>query len=155
MKFAMNGALTIGTLDGANVEIMEEVGEENIFIFGLKANEVVELRERGYNPYEYMRRDEELRRALELIGSNHFCPNEPRLFGAILHTLLEGGDRYMALADYRSYVDAQSEVDKLYRDKEEWTKKSILNTANMGKFSSDRSIMEYAERIWDVKPLDS
>ena len=102
-----------------------------------------------------MRRDEELRRALELIGSNHFCQNEPRLFGAILHTLLEGGDKYMVLADYRSYVDAQSEVDKLYRDKEEWTKKSILNTANMGKFSSDRSIMEYAERIWDVKPLDS
>ncbi len=155
MKFAMNGALTIGTLDGANVEIMEEVGEENIFIFGLKANEVIELRDRGYNPYEYMRRDEELRRALELIGSNHFCPNEPRLFGAILHTLLESGDKYMVLADYRSYVDAQGEVDKLYRDKEEWTKKSILNAANMGKFSSDRSILEYAERIWGIKPLDS
>jgi glycogen phosphorylase len=154
MKFAMNGALTIGTLDGANVEMMEEVGEENIFIFGLKAHEVVSLKEKGYNPYEYLHKDEELRRILDLIDSNHFCQNEPGLFKPIMHTLLEGGDKYLVLADYRNYVDTQREVGQLYRNKEEWTRKSILNTANMGKFSSDRSIKEYAERIWDVTPLD-
>jgi glycogen phosphorylase len=154
MKFAMNGALTIGTLDGANVEMMEEVGEENIFIFGLKAHEVVSLKEKGYNPYEYLHKDEELRRVLDLIDSNHFCQNEPGLFKPIMHTLLEGGDKYLVLADYRDYVDTQREVGKLYRNEEEWTRKSILNTANMGKFSSDRSIKEYAERIWDVAPLN-
>jgi len=153
MKFAMNGALTIGTLDGANIEIMEEVGEENIFIFGLKADEVVSMKERGYNPHDYLQNDTELKRVIGLIDSNHFCPNEPGLFRPILATLFEGGDKYMVLADYRSYVDAQGAVDRLYRDEDEWTKKSILNTANMGKFSSDRSIKEYAERIWGIKPL--
>jgi starch phosphorylase len=153
MKFAMNGALTIGTLDGANIEIMEEVGEENIFIFGLKADEVVSIKERGYNPHDYLQNDMELKRVIELIDSNHFCPNEPGLFRPILATLLEEGDKYMVLADYRSYVDTQGAVDRLYRNEDEWTKKSILNTANMGKFSSDRSIKEYAERIWGIKPL--
>lgn len=153
MKFAMNGALTIGTLDGANIEIMEEVGEENIFIFGLKADEVVSMKERGYNPHDYLQNDMELKRVIELIDSNHFCPNEPGLFRPILATLLEEGDKYMVLADYRSYVDTQGAVDRLYRNEDEWTKKSILNTANMGKFSSDRSIKEYAERIWGIKPL--
>lgn len=155
MKFAMNGALTIGTLDGANIEIMEEVGEENIFIFGLKADEVVNLKSKGYNPFEYFHKDEELRHAIETISANRFCPNEPGLFIPIVRSLLDNGDRYMVLADYRSYVDAQSKVDALYRDTEEWTKKSILNVANMGKFSSDRSILEYAKNIWDVKPLDA
>lgn len=153
MKFAMNGALTIGTLDGANVEIMEEVGEENIFIFGLKADEVVSMKEHGYNPHDYLQNDMELKRVIELIDSNHFCPNEPGLFRPILSTLFEEGDKYMVLADYRSYVDTQGAVGRLYRNKDEWTKKSILNTANMGKFSSDRSIKEYAERIWGIKPL--
>jgi len=153
MKFAMNGALTIGTLDGANVEIMEEVGEENIFIFGLKADEVVGMKERGYNPHDYLQNDMELKRVIELIDSNHFCPNEPGLFRPILSTLFEEGDKYMVLADYRSYVDTQGAVGRLYRNKDEWIKKSILNTANMGKFSSDRSIKEYAERIWGIKPL--
>jgi len=154
MKFAMNGALTIGTLDGANVEMMEEIGGENIFIFGLKADEVVNLKARGYNPYDYLQKDPELKRVIELIDSNHFCQNEPGLFKPILNTLFEHGDKYLVLADYRDYVNTQSEVDKLYRNEEEWTKKSILNTANMGKFSSDRSIKEYAENIWNVEPLD-
>ncbi len=153
MKFAMNGALTIGTLDGANIEIMEEVGEENIFIFGLRADEVVAKKANGYNPYEYLQNDNELRRAIELIDSNHFCKTESGLFKPILETLFEKGDKYMLLADYRSYIETQEAVDRLYRDPKEWTKKSILNTANMGKFSSDRSIKEYAEQIWGVKAL--
>lgn len=111
------------------------------------------MKEHGYNPHDYLQNDMELKRVIELIDSNHFCPNEPGLFRPILSTLFEEGDKYMVLADYRSYVDTQGTVGRLYRNKDEWTKKSILNTANMGKFSSDRSIKEYAERIWGIKPL--
>lgn len=156
MKFALNGALTIGTLDGANVEMLEEIGDDNMFIFGLKTEEVDSLRSSGaYNPYHYVEKDAELQKVLTLIDSDHFCENHPGLFKPILHNLLEGGDWFMVLADYRAYIDKQAEVSQLYRDTEEWTKKSILNVANMGKFSSDRSIKDYAENIWGVKPLHS
>lgn len=152
MKFALNGALTIGTLDGANVEIMEEVGAENIFIFGLKAHEVEAKRAAGYDPKSYYVEDEELRRTLDMIGSSYFCPNEPGLFSPIFDALLNG-DWYLCLADYRSYMAAQERVDALFCDPDAWTRKSILNSANMGKFSSDRAVMEYAKRIWDAQPL--
>lgn len=154
MKFALNGALTIGTLDGANIEILQEVGKENMFIFGLNAKEVVELKNSGYNPRSYVEKDNELRRVLNLIDSNHFCPNEPGLFRPIIQSLLDWGDHYMLMADYRSYIDTQDEVAKLYKNQDEWTKKSILNVANMGKFSSDRSILEYASKIWNIKILN-
>jgi starch phosphorylase len=153
MKFALNGALTIGTLDGANVEIMEEVGKENIFIFGLTAPEVDAVRASGYNPRSYYERDAELKRVLDMIGANAFCPNDPGLFGPILDMLLNHGDYFLVLADYRAYVTAQEQVSQLYQDPEEWTRKSILNTANMGKFSSDRAVLEYAKEIWHVDPL--
>jgi len=153
MKFSLNGALTIGTLDGANVEIMEEVGRENIFIFGLSAEEVEATRGRGYDPREVCQHDPELRRILDMIGSGHFSPGEPHLFSPILDELLSHGDRYMVLADYRAFIEAQEAVGRLYRDPEEWTRRSILNTACMGKFSSDRAILEYAQKVWKTEPV--
>ena len=153
MKFALNGALTIGTLDGANVEIREEVGSENFFLFGLKAEEVADLRRRGYDPYRYYENDPELKRAIDQVASGLFSPNEPTLFVPIVETLLRRGDYFLLLADYRSYVDTQERVDELFRDPDAWTRKAILNTANMGKFSSDRAVMEYAREIWGVQPL--
>jgi starch phosphorylase len=153
MKFAINGALTIGTLDGANVEIMEEVGEENIFIFGLKAHEVDALRAGGNDPKLWYEGDAELKRALDMIASGAFCPGEPNLFAPLIDGLLNKGDHYLVLADYRAYVRTQDRVGRLYMDKEEWTKKSILNTATMGKFSSDRAVLEYAKNIWNIPPL--
>jgi starch phosphorylase len=153
MKMSLNGALTIGTLDGANVEIMEAVGAENIFIFGLTAEQVTELRHSGYNPQDYYRRDEELSRALDMIADGFFAPQEPHLFQPIIQGLLDQGDYYMLLADYRAYVTAQEAVSRLYRDRDEWARRSILNTARMGKFSSDRSVLEYARNIWHVEPL--
>ena len=153
MKFALNGALTIGTLDGANVEIREEVGSENFFLFGLKAEEVADLRRRGYDPYRYYENDPELKRAIDQVASGLFSPDEPTLFVPIVETLLRRGDYFLLLADYRSYVDTQERVDELFRDPDAWTRKAILNTANMGKFSSDRAVMEYAREIWGVQPL--
>jgi len=153
MKMSLNGALTIGTLDGANVEIMEAVGPENIFIFGLTADQVTELRHSGYDPRDYYRRDEELRRALDMIAGGFFTPHEPHLFQPIIQGLLDQGDYYMLLADYRAYVTAQEAVSRLYQDPNEWARRSILNTACMGKFSSDRSVLEYARNIWHVEPL--
>ncbi len=153
MKMSLNGALTIGTLDGANVEIMEEVGEENIFIFGLTAGRVTSLRSGGYNPRTYYDSDAELRLALDSISRGDFSPDDPYLFSPLVESLLHKGDYYMVLADYRAYVTAQAAVDKLFLDKEDWAGKSILNTARMGKFSSDRSVMEYADNIWGLKPL--
>ncbi|MHC1727807.1 MAG: glycogen/starch/alpha-glucan phosphorylase [Syntrophobacteraceae bacterium] len=153
MKFAINGALTIGTLDGANVEIREEVGPENFFLFGLKAEEVEHLRLTGYNPVSFYENDPELRRAIDQIASGGFSPDEPGLFAPIVDALLRHGDYFLLLADYRSYVDTQDKVNRLFEDKEEWTRKTILNTANMGKFSSDRAVLEYARQIWGVKPL--
>jgi starch phosphorylase len=153
MKFALNGALTIGTLDGANIEIMEEVGRDNIFIFGLTIEEVRELRSRGYRARDYYERDAELRRALDMIGSGFFSPGDPGLFAPLAASLLDHGDRFLLLADYRAYVSAQEEVGRVFLDRDEWTRRSILNTANMGKFSSDRAVMEYAERIWGIRPM--
>jgi starch phosphorylase len=153
MKMSLNGALTIGTLDGANVEIMEEVGKENIFIFGLTAGQVTDLRRSGYNPRAYYDGDAELRLTLDSIVRGDFSPEDPHLFAPIVESLLQQGDFYMLLADYRPYLTAQEAVGKLFLDKEEWARKSILNTARMGKFSSDRSVMQYADRIWGLKPL--
>ncbi len=153
MKFALNGALTLGTLDGANIEIMEEVGNENIFIFGLKANEVVEKRESGYNPRQYYESNSELKEVIDMIDSGYFSPGEPQLFKPLTMSLLDQGDYYLVLADFADYVNAQRKVAKTYINKSLWTKMSILNTANMGKFSSDRSVMEYADNIWSASPL--
>jgi len=150
MKLMLNGALTIGTLDGANVEMLEEVGEENIFIFGLKVEEVAALDAHGYNPWEYYGRDEELRAVLDWIGSSYFTPRESGAFGTLHHSLLGGGDHYKLLADFRAYSDCHLRVEAAYRDKAGWAHKAILNTARSGKFSSDRTIREYAEQIWSL-----
>jgi starch phosphorylase len=153
MKFALNGALTIGTLDGANIEMKEEVGEENIFIFGLTADGVAEIRQEGYDPWHYYNTNEELRRALDMIALGFFSPDDPHRFRPLFESLTGGGDHYLLLADYESYIKAQDQVDALYRDQEAWTRRAILNVAGMGKFSSDRSILEYAGNIWNVKPV--
>jgi starch phosphorylase len=152
MKFTLNGALTIGTMDGANIEIREEVGEENIFIFGLLADEVVKLKNSGYTPRTYYESNPMLKRVIDMLASDYFNKNEPGIFKSIVDSLL-GIDFYCLLADYQSYIDAQDKVSKLYLDTEEWTKKAILNVARVGKFSSDRSIKEYAEKIWKVEPV--
>jgi starch phosphorylase len=153
MKFALNGALTIGTLDGANIEIMEEVGEENIFIFGLNAEEVQHLRNGLYIPREYYEKDFELKKALDMIHSSFFSPKDPHLYKPIWDELIIHGDRYCVLADYRAFIEMQEEVSRVYRNQQEWISRSIHNTAHMGKFSSDRSVLEYARKIWDVKPM--
>ncbi|MBI5381612.1 MAG: glycogen/starch/alpha-glucan phosphorylase [Opitutae bacterium] len=150
MKLSLNGALTIGTLDGANIEIGEEVGADNIFIFGMTVEEVEALRKKGYNPWDYYGRDEELRAVVEWLGSNYFTPHEGAAFGAVYHSLLQGGDPYMVLADFRAYSNCQARVDAAYRDQQRWARMAILNTARMGKFSSDRTIREYAEQIWQL-----
>jgi starch phosphorylase len=153
MKFALNGALTIGTLDGANVEIREEVGEENIFIFGLTADEVEARRASGYDPWDCYHGEPELRTALDQIANNFFSPDQPGLFQPLLDRLLHEGDPFMVLADYASYLQCQERVNQTYRDPQRWTRMSILNTANMGRFSSDRTIREYTEEIWKVRPV--
>ena len=152
MKFALNGALTIGTMDGANIEIREEVGKENIFIFGLLAEEVVKLKSGGYNPKTFYNSNEMLKRVIDMIADDFFSKKEPGIFKSIIDSLL-GTDYYCLLADYQSYVDEQDKVSKLYLNTEEWTKKAIRNVAGVGKFSSDRSIREYAEKIWNVHPI--
>jgi len=154
MKFAMNGALTIGTMDGANIEIHDAAGEENIFIFGLLADEVARKREGGYNPWEIYNQNEELKQVLDMIGSGAFSPGEPERYGSIAHSLLDGGDYYLLLADYADYVKTQERVDLTYQDREKWTRMAIMNTANMGFFSSDRSISDYAKNIWYIEPLN-
>lgn len=153
MKFALNGALTIGTLDGANIEIKEEVGDDNIFIFGLTAEEVVELRHDNYNPREYYKNNQELKKALDMIKDGYFSPQSPSLFKSIVDSLLNQGDYFMVLADYEAYINCQEQVNQTYKNKRIWTKMSILNVANMGKFSSDRTISQYASEIWKVKPV--
>jgi starch phosphorylase len=153
MKFAMNGALTIGTWDGANIEIAKAVGEDNIFIFGLRAEEVAETRARGYDPKTYYRANPELKRALDMIGTGYFSPGEPGRYAAIFHALFDGGDHYMLLADYASYMAAHERVCHLYLDQETWARKAVLNLAGMGGFSSDRAVAEYAKQIWGVEPL--
>lgn len=153
MKFALNGALTIGTLDGANIEIKEEVGDENIFIFGMTAGEAVNVRHGGYNPSAVAEQDPELAEALNMVRSGWFSEGDRGIFEPIIGSLTHGGDQYMALADFRAYIDCQDRVDDLWLNGNEWTKRSILNTAGSGLFSSDRSIEDYATGIWGVKTL--
>lgn len=151
MKLALNGSLTLGTLDGANVEIKEEVGDENIFIFGLTVEEVESLWKGGYCSIDEYWADEELRAVIDWLSSDSFAPKGS--FDSIRRSLLDGGDPYLVLADYRSYIEAQDKVDLAYRDKSKWAKMAILNTARVGKFSSDRTIQEYADEIWHLPPL--
>jgi starch phosphorylase len=153
MKLSLNGALTIGTLDGANVEIEEEVGKENIFIFGMKVDEVNELWEKGYSPQEYLAADEELRSVVDWVGSNFFTPDEPVGVFTMLRDNLVYSDPFLCLPDFRAYSDAQEQVGAAFKDKAKWAEMAILNTARMGKFSSDRTIKEYADDIWDLKPV--
>ncbi|MGE5344678.1 MAG: glycogen/starch/alpha-glucan phosphorylase, partial [Acidithiobacillales bacterium] len=152
MKFAMNGALTIGTLDGANVEIRAAVGPENFFLFGLTADQVEKRKAEGYRPRDIYESNRELREAIDLIESGAFSNGDRELFRPIVESLL-GRDDYMLLADYQAYVDCQRRVGEAYRDRTNWTRMAILNTARVGRFSSDRSIREYCRDIWDVKPI--
>jgi glycogen phosphorylase len=152
MKFSMNGALTIGTLDGANVEIREEVGAENFFLFGLTAEEVSELKANGYNPWPHYESNAELREVIDLIRSGFFSGGDSNLFKPFADSLLYH-DEYLVFADYPSYIESQEQVNRAYRDQERWTRMSILNVARMGKFSSDRSIREYSDKIWKVEPV--
>jgi len=152
MKFAMNGALTIGTLDGANIEIRHEVGQDNFFLFGLTAEEVREKRAAGYHPGDYYHADPHLREAVNLINSGHFSHGDTNLFKPLVDSLLKY-DPYMLFADYQSYVNCQELVSQAYKDRDNWTRRSILNMARMGKFSSDRAIQEYCGEIWSAKPV--
>jgi len=154
MKFMMNGALTIGTLDGANVEIREEVGEENFFLFGLTESEVEELRGH-YNPAAMIEEDEDLKAVMNLLECGHFNQFEQGIFDDIIGSLKSPNDPWVTIADFRSYIDAQARVSEAYRDKENWTRMSILNTASSGKFSTDRTISEYANDIWSLKAVDT
>jgi starch phosphorylase len=152
MKFSMNGALTIGTLDGANVEIREEVGAENFFLFGLTAAEVQATWRNGYDPHQIYQGNDELRQVIDLIRNGHFSQGDRDLFRPIVDSLLLG-DSYRLLADYQSYVDCQADVSAAYHQTDHWTRMAILNVARMGKFSSDRSIEKYCREIWKVKPV--
>ncbi len=152
MKFAMNGALTIGTLDGANIEIRHEVGPENFFLFGLTAEEVREKRAAGYHPWDYYHADPHLRAAVDLINSGHFSHGDTNLFKPLVDSLIKY-DPYMLFADCQSYVNCQALVSQAYQDGDNWTRMSILSSARMGKFSSDRAIREYCDEIWSAKPV--
>ncbi|WP_455380034.1 glycogen/starch/alpha-glucan phosphorylase [Acidihalobacter prosperus] len=151
MKLALNGALTIGTLDGANIEIRDEVGADNIFIFGLHAEEVEATRQAGYKPEKYYNENPELARCMDMIASDFFAPDDPERHRAIFDSLFYE-DRYLLLADYASYIETQDQVDALYRDKESWTQKALINTSSMGRFSIDRTVKEYANQIWGIEP---
>ena len=153
MKFALNGALTIGTLDGANVEMLDHVGEENIFIFGNTTEQVEALRNNGYNPRQIYEQDPELNQALTQIATGAFSPDDSRRYASPFDSLVNFGDHYQLLADYRSYIDTQDKVDELYKNRDEWTRRTVMNIANMGYFSSDRTIQEYADEIWNIKPV--
>jgi len=152
MKFSMNGALTIGTLDGANVEIREEVGPENFFLFGLTAGEVQSLQSRGYSPRSHYESNPNLREAIDQIRSGHFSRGDGELFRPLVDNLLDH-DPFLLLADYQSYIDCQDQVSSAYRDQKRWIRMSVLNVARMGKFSSDRSIREYCDNVWHIKPV--
>jgi starch phosphorylase len=153
MKFAMNGALTIGTLDGANIEIKEEVGEENIFIFGLKAEEIADMQRRNaYAPCDYLH-DPALQRVVDSLKDNRFCPKEPGLFTWIHQMLLSPGECYFHLADLPAYLAAQESAGQEFNGATGWTRKAILNVARTGKFSSDRTIQEYATDVWNIQKI--
>ena len=153
MKLSLNGALTIGTWDGANIEIAEHVGLDNIFIFGKRAEELVELRNKGYWPGAWAKGDEELARVLGALQHNPFIPSQPELFADLYHLLTDWGDHFFHIADYRDYVNTQGKVSELFKQRDAWAEKAVLNVARMGFFSSDRSIREYAEKIWGLKPI--
>jgi starch phosphorylase len=150
MKLALNGALTIGTDDGANIEIRQQVGDENIFIFGLSSAEVTASRAAGYQPLRLYEQSPRLQAVLDAVAGGQFCPEEPGRYRALVDGLLWGGDRYMLLADFDAYLAAQARVDALYRDRDAWARKAIANVAGMGFFSSDRTIREYAGAIWGL-----
>jgi starch phosphorylase len=152
MKFALNGALTIGTWDGANIEMAEHVGLDNIFIFGNRTEKVAELRSAGYQPRAYYDNNFDLKYAIDRLAEGEFSPEEPQRYQDIVNTLLES-DHYQLLADYADYVATQDKVDALYRRPADWTRRSIMNVAGMGYFSSDRTIGEYASEIWGVEPI--
>ncbi|MGF1491743.1 MAG: glycogen/starch/alpha-glucan phosphorylase [Microcoleaceae cyanobacterium] len=153
MKFAMNGAMTIGTLDGANIEIREEAGPENFFLFGLTAHEVYDLKAQGYNPMDYYHSNAELKAVIDRIQSGYFSHGDQEMFKPLIDSLMFN-DRFMLFADYQSYVDCQMRVDQAFRDQQQWTKMSILNAVRMAKFSSDRTIKEYCNEIWQVEPVE-
>ncbi|NRA26723.1 MAG: glycogen/starch/alpha-glucan phosphorylase [Opitutales bacterium] len=154
MKLALNGAVTIGTLDGANVEIREEVGDENIFIFGLRVEEVQALKAQGYNPWKYYHANANLKSAIDWLASGHFTPGEVGAFDTFIKSLLEDGDPFLVLADYQDYCATQTRVGEAFKDPSEWARMAILNTARVGKFSSDRTISEYAKEIWNLEPCE-
>jgi starch phosphorylase len=153
MKLSLNGALTIGTLDGANIEIKDAVGNENIFIFGMTTDEVVKLRAEGYSPSEFVAKNPELKRAIEAIDSGLFTPDNLSDSGVVVDRLLSDGEHFLVLADFDSYAQAQDRVDALFRNEEEWSRKAVINALSMGTFSSDRSIREYADKIWGINPV--
>ena len=159
MKFMLNGALTLGTMDGANVEIVEEVGEENAFIFGLSAQEVINYENNGgYNPEEIFNTDQDIRRVLMQLINGYFSPQDPELFRDIYNSLLntqssDRADTYFILKDFRSYAEAHKKIDQAYRDEKWWARTAMLNTASAGKFSSDRTIEEYVRDIWHLKKI--
>jgi starch phosphorylase len=153
MKLSLNGALTIGTLDGANIEIREQVGAENIFIFGLTSDEVAAYRRRGYSPSEVARANPELQKTLEMIDAGYFSPGNLADGKPVVDRLLSEGEPFFVLADFAAYAAAQDAVDALYAQPDEWHRKAVLNALSMGIFSSDRSIREYAQRIWRIKPV--
>jgi len=154
MKLSMNGAMTIGTLDGANIEIREEVGPDNIYIFGLEVEEIQRMKRNGsYDPWDYYNRNPGIKRVMDCIASDMFCENDPGLFRPLFDTVLNNGDPYFHLADFQSYNEAQERASSEYRDPSLWSKKAILNVARTGKFSSDRTISEYAKEIWGLKPV--
>jgi starch phosphorylase len=153
MKFALNGALTIGTLDGANIEIRQAVGQENFFLFGLTAEEVRAKRAAGYQPWDYYSSNSELREAIDQISSGGFSGGDSNLFKPLVESLMRY-DPYLLFADYQAYIECQEQVSEAYKDQDKWTRMSILNTARMGKFSSDRAIGEYCEKIWNAKPVE-
>jgi starch phosphorylase len=152
MKFALNGALTIGTLDGANVEIREAVGADNFFLFGLTAEQVAACKAVGHNPWFYYDTNPELKRVLDMIASGLFSPSDPDMFLPLLDALLVD-DPFMVMADYAAYVQCQEHVSRTYEDQDRWTRMSILNAARIGRFSADRTISEYAQQIWHVEPV--
>ncbi len=152
MKFALNGAVTTGTLDGANIEIRKLVGDENFFLFGLTSDEVFSLKESGYNPMDYYHGNSELKAVIDQIASGLFSNGNEGLFKPLVDSLLYR-DEYLLLADYQSYIECQDRVSQAYLDEESWTRMSILNVARCGFFSSDRSIRQYCEEIWKVEPV--
>ena len=153
MKFALNGALTVGTLDGANVEIKEEVGEENIFIFGHTVDGIQNLRDQGYDPRSYYEKDDELKAVIDWLASDYFSPQEGAVLEDLSKSLLDWGDPYYVLADYRSYIATQEKINSIYSDQGKWSEMAILNVAGSGKFSSDRTIGQYAKEIWKLDPV--